>query len=384
MRRRIAAVAVATLLLLGLAVAPASAVMKWPAVGGWYSATTGGTSGWSQSPNQSFAPNVDGYGLSVWLGEAYLVGGKVQLDAKLFPKSPQPPPGAPWPSLAGNWILTTNAICQNTSSFVYSLAAPNSPRGRGGSFYDYQGNRTIDLLTSADAASTCPSGTVPAGVQVVIQWWDPNTPTQTRVVKWYADNTVTWSGPDDNWCRQVFGYTYTDQSTAVIGGQTVTAASVGCKGFTSGQAPDVNTAAENASTDFDTVCAHAPSATWAVWDWLGPWVGHYAKCLFVPTAIDPGSRIKIAFDQSALGPITTAMSALGNVGVTPSCGQIISGSLMGSSLNWSTCSIGDRFATVRTLIGYGVVIFGMFKIITFVLTGFGITGPILPNEEKKE
>lgn len=93
-------------------------------------------------------------------------------------------------------------------------------------------------------------------------------------------------------------------------------------------------------TDFDVVCAGAPEPTWAVWDWLFPWVGHMLGCLFIPVnGPDRLGWVAAAWEGSAGGSIGEVFTAVGNsFAITGGCGNIMDADVMGVDFQMDTCS----------------------------------------------
>lgn len=127
-------------------------------------------------------------------------------------------------------------------------------------------------------------------------------------------------------------------------------------------------------TDFDVACAGAPEPTWAVWDWLFPWVGHMARCLFVPlNGWDRLGWVESAWQGGAGGDLSDTMSALGDALVIDGgCGALLDGNVMGADVELDTCSW-EWAAGGRTLLFWFITIMGGIAAIIFLArTIFGL------------
>lgn len=131
------------------------------------------------------------------------------------------------------------------------------------------------------------------------------------------------------------------------------------------------------AADFDVVCADAPQAEWLSFSWLGPWVGHYASCLFDPKAgmqLDPAAA---AMEDSFIGETGAVFTALGEISVTGGCGQLFSTTVAafgGQTFAVNTCnSPWPAFASARDLLGIGLIIATILLIISRLLRIAGFT-----------
>jgi len=93
-------------------------------------------------------------------------------------------------------------------------------------------------------------------------------------------------------------------------------------------------------TDFDTACAGAPEPTWAVWDWLFPWIGHMVYCLFVPlNGVDRLGWVSSAWENSAGGALTEVAAAVGDALVIDGgCGTLVDVDVQGTPMEIDTCA----------------------------------------------
>lgn len=127
-------------------------------------------------------------------------------------------------------------------------------------------------------------------------------------------------------------------------------------------------------TDFDVACAGAPEPTWAVWDWLFPWVGHMVQCLFVPiNGWDRLGWVETAWQSGAGGDMTDTIAALGDALVVEGgCGVILEGDVLGSDVEIDTCSWSWANAG-RVMLYWLIIITGCFAAVMFLMKSiFGI------------
>lgn len=138
-----------------------------------------------------------------------------------------------------------------------------------------------------------------------------------------------------------------------------------------------------AGTDFAVVCAGAPEATWMVWDWLGPWVGHYARCLWEPSAgWDPDGQINQAYQSGSVAEVVRLVGAFTAVEWTGSCGVIGTGAIQGQTLAVDTCApLWGQFAPVRTALAVGVVLYAGFTALNLLLAALGFKAITLGKTE---
>lgn len=121
-------------------------------------------------------------------------------------------------------------------------------------------------------------------------------------------------------------------------------------------------------TDFAQVCAGAPEPTWAVWDWLFPWVGHMLNCLFIPVnGLDREGWIASAWEQSPFGGIGDIVAGIGNaMEIEGGCGMLVSGTVLGSAFEMDTCSW-TWAAGGRQMLYWIIVVLGSLAAVGFIL-----------------
>jgi len=120
-------------------------------------------------------------------------------------------------------------------------------------------------------------------------------------------------------------------------------------------------------TDFDTVCAGAPEPAWLDFSWLPDFVGHFARCLFVPAnGFDRNGEVSSAWEASAGGDLTAfATGFLPAFVVTGTCGELMPGAqIRGVPIEIDTCSWAP-FAPLKTLLYWTILIFGSLYWIAF-------------------
>jgi len=114
--------------------------------------------------------------------------------------------------------------------------------------------------------------------------------------------------------------------------------------------PDIN------GTSFDEMCANQPSTAWLDFSWIGPVIGHYARCLFVPAnGWDPDATLTTAWENSM--PMNT-INTLEGVGSEwdwgEGCGPIVDGSAVFDGFVLNSCSwsswAGDAKVYLRIVI----------------------------------
>lgn len=120
-------------------------------------------------------------------------------------------------------------------------------------------------------------------------------------------------------------------------------------------------------TDFDSVCANAPEPAWLDFGWLPAFVGHYARCLFVPVnGFDRYGEVAAAWESSGGGQILGfATGFLPSFAVTGTCGVILPGAnIMGTPLNIDSC--GWSWAgPLKTFLYWYMLVFGLLFWIAF-------------------
>lgn len=174
-------------------------------------------------------------------------------------------------------------------------------------------------------------------------------------------------------CFSWFGTGYRPWDTVDIGGVTYTAEEMGCL-----QQPE-----EDYYTSFEYMCRDAPEFSWIDPSTVGPWLGHYARCLTIPNSVN-WEPIEDAFNASFLGESIAYISGFPQF-PSRSCGEL---SLPGQyGFNFDTCEAANMmtnaspaFSIVRTALAW-VVYFGigMFIIHKFLqMTGYklAVTSPV--------
>ena len=138
---------------------------------------------------------------------------------------------------------------------------------------------------------------------------------------------------------------------------------------------------------FAGACPSPPAATWSSFDWLGPWVGYYAYCLFVPQDGFRLNPIYGAFQHTGYTDVFGVYTSIKENVSWPGgqCGTLTTVTLMGQSTALSTCgSPWDQFGTVRSLLGTGVVVGAGLYAIYVLARGFGISIPGGDNDPEPE
>lgn len=353
----------------GLLLVPTSAQASTPNIPPWeqspkvYPVNTD-TTGWSTQPRLT---TTNGLGTVVRLayGEPYWNGTSVSVSISGVIESPdaQPPDGQ-----TSGYRVFVDLICSSNASGRWSIGGTNAAvYARSGSGYGQADTLVDGVQTSASA--NCGSTGTPVGVQVRqevttdgVNYSCGNM--SVCVMAWFPEDAHKFEGPDIFWCRATFGPDFTEESTAVVNGLTVTAAEMGC-GEDYISDPD-------RYTDFDVVCAGAPRAEWLSYSWLGPWVGHYARCLFVPQGgWDADGYITEAFDQSPLGDVRDMLEPLGSLSVEGQCGPIAGGAVLGESVSLNTCDWPSD-PQLRTWIALGVTFSAGFVVVLMILKALGI------------
>lgn len=150
-------------------------------------------------------------------------------------------------------------------------------------------------------------------------------------------------------------------------------------------------------TDFDTVCAGAPTFTAPGWDaffnwvpdlvnFMGSWIGHYAECFFVPAnGFDRLGWVDSAWRGGAGGEIATAAtSAFEGLELDGYCGTLTSVVVLSESEPIDTCAW-EWGTDVRMLLYWGVLVLGGFSAVMFVIkTVQGVAGGQMPSPDSEE
>ncbi|OIQ93161.1 hypothetical protein GALL_248670 [mine drainage metagenome] len=127
---------------------------------------------------------------------------------------------------------------------------------------------------------------------------------------------------------------------------------------------------------FANACPSPPAATWSSFDWLGPWVGYYAYCLFVP---QDGIILNPVYGSVQHTGYTDVFNIYGAIRSNVSwpggqCGTLTTISILGGpAIALSTCgSPWNQFGVVRDLLGVGVIIVAVLGAIQILGRGFGL------------
>lgn len=125
--------------------------------------------------------------------------------------------------------------------------------------------------------------------------------------------------------------------------------------------------------DFETVCAGAPEATWTNGEWVGPWVGHYARCLFQPLRGFHTDETTVVLQTGPYGDLVAGVTSVAEeFTASGTCGVVGSAEIGGSTLTVDTCKGAASWAPIKVLLGLSVMIgagvVGFDRII-FALTG---------------
>jgi len=364
-RLRVAAVAV-LVGLVGLVTASAASAVApvdpaWPVAATYYPITAEVT-GWSQKPQQVWQ-DPDGSTATFNLGEGYWngTGATLTYSATWTPSTST--------TTTVRWLVEFSTICTSTTgSLTYVSQGIRSGPSSSATTVS-AGVQT----TGGTSAHACGAGT-PAGLRLVVSTSADGTTASNVpriVLAWYPGSAFDFPAPSMVWCREMFGVDYTADtlSLAPIAGATRTAASVGCDGdYLTDPPPD------DGSADFATVCAGAPQAQWLSFAWLGPWVGHYASCLFVPRGgWDRLGVVAAAYTMSPASSLSNAVGGLGAVEFEGSCGQVVGGTLMGAPFAVSTCDAPwNDFDTPRLMIGIGLIVAAGFYVIRVLAQALGL------------
>ncbi len=125
-------------------------------------------------------------------------------------------------------------------------------------------------------------------------------------------------------------------------------------------------------TSFAEACANPPEADWLSFSWLGPWVGHYARCLTVPlNGWDPSGKVDAAVESGAVGDVRDFATGLGSkVHFSESCGVLGSVAFPGGGapLTIDTCTgfwtrVGPIKALLSIALAVGAALYGFSLII---------------------
>ena len=121
--------------------------------------------------------------------------------------------------------------------------------------------------------------------------------------------------------------------------------------------------------DFNSVCADAPQAEWLSFDWLAPWIGHYAECLFVPLApLDHEGHLRAAWEGSAGGALAaTAERVIDSFSFEGNCGQLgPSFEIGGYTAFFDTCTW-SWAAGLKAALFWIVILLGVWRAVGFFI-----------------
>jgi hypothetical protein len=128
---------------------------------------------------------------------------------------------------------------------------------------------------------------------------------------------------------------------------------------------------ENADLSF--MCDGAPAASWSSFDWIGPTIDFYSKCLWqpFPNWWDRSGAIATAWNNGPMGSVNTTIdSVVQSYQVTGGCGVLFSvpsGSLL-QGFSVDTCAWNSWAAPVKVALGIWVGIWAATWIIQFVIS----------------
>lgn len=121
--------------------------------------------------------------------------------------------------------------------------------------------------------------------------------------------------------------------------------------------------------DFAVVCADPPETTWEVWDWLGPFLAHYAECLFVPQGgFDRHGKISAAWEGTAGGALASAaVTVLDAFYFEGSCGPLVAVvPLGGADVSINTCTW-SWAGQLKIALGWLVILLGAWRAVGFAI-----------------
>lgn len=121
--------------------------------------------------------------------------------------------------------------------------------------------------------------------------------------------------------------------------------------------------------DFGVVCADPPATTWEVWDWLGPFLAHYAECLFVPQGgFDRHGKISAAWAGTAGGALASAaVTVLDAFYFEGSCGPLVAVvPLGGADVSINTCTW-SWAGQLKIALGWLVILLGAWRAVGFAI-----------------
>jgi len=201
-------------------------------------------------------------------------------------------------------------------------------------------------------------------------------PLQWSVARWDAQHSYADGEWIQEFCQGLF-----DQFLVIGGDRTFGETFpefVGpggmCEGRRVGSGGPFDLTTESA-TEFGIVCSGAPEFSWTSVAWVGPWIGHYAACLFNPQGGMDVEGIEAAAADTALGDVSTAFEGFEGVQFSGTCGVLYSGSVgsLGQVFTISTCdSHWQEFAGVRTILGIGVIVGGILVSLKMIIAAVGV------------
>lgn len=344
------ALAFAALAMTAAPAAAAGAGEDWPAGVSWWA--VGEKTRWSTNTVQPVGEPGGSKVFTLQFSEGYRVGTYIAFDVAWA--APNGGESVPPSYIVLEWRLD----CYNPDSGHYVLGGPsrgttywlasytfNNGSWGGGTY----GTKTFGANLYSSGAFMCPGSEVPVGMAVDISVTSTGEPSANpRRLYWDVYANYTDPGGGMVMCRALFGPDYEPETEAIIGGRLVTAYEFGC--FR--DQVDDTTLYE----DFDYVCRGAPRATLTNFSWLGPWVGHYARCLFYPGGgWDSRGEVESTMRGGWFGEVDEFRGDLGDAAVGGACGVAVS-DLPGPLGSISTCSLGGVWpAEFRGLAGMAIV-----------------------------
>jgi hypothetical protein len=336
----------------GVAVADPPAMPPWvqTQTGAFPWTSTQGT-GWVQNPRIMLSdPRPSrAVSLGMWFSEAYWTGSHVAVDVNYTPTGG-------WPTGEGSWFSQVRLRI-----FCETLATGRILEGPIVTQHEYGWTAQSEFMANGGvkrlglSASTCGSGQRPRGVSVqvtavLVGSGGVQTPFPGPRLIWFDDQSLPPVQPDVYWCRTVFGPDYVDDTVAIVNGQSRSAGEVGCR--------EDYLSDPGLYTDFSVVCRGAPRAEWLSFSWLGPWIGHYSECLYVPQGgWDRDGEIAMATQAGWFGEVEALSDDLGDGASLNGggCGVAVT-DLPGPMGSISTCSLGAVWpSNMRNLAGLAVV-----------------------------
>lgn len=325
---------------------------------GTYGPGPGSYTGWSQSPLVDIAGDGGYVGrTALHLSEPAWTDDGMELHVETT--GVYPPEG----SESQTYRIQVHAICDPGNGVNLFEVFTGNTTGTIG----YQVGAPLKVFGPHDA---CGSQGSMAGVAVTFEFREDGVFTEREGMRrvWYPEARHI-EGPSITWCRSVFGINFGPNDVAMIAGQEVTALDVGCL---EDYLTDGNESLDAISwaTDFDVVCANAPEAEWLSFSWLGPWIGHYADCLFVPRGGINTALIAEQAQDGWMGDVRTAVEGIGPAvdAWSGGCGTAVQSLPMGMG-SISTCDLGWP-SNMRSLAGVAVVGFSTITCVFIIVRLF--------------